>query len=147
MANPKFTIDAENQTAHLDLFVGGVFITSYAYANGVITLSERENIDVVPFVTLKENVSYIKFFIGSIVQQLSPQDFVSVIFKEEIERENGTMQYKQELAGEQTIDVEYNYTTQQFTFQPRAEIELNFRQFKYFHHALQNIIILAERTD
>ena len=59
MALESESYSSANNTASLDLYVGEALVTSYALANGGVTLSARANSDTLSYAQLRENVSRI----------------------------------------------------------------------------------------
>lgn len=147
MSAPKYILDAQNQTANLDLFVGGSFVTAYSFNSGNVTLSARASVDVVTLEEWREIMESILFFQKSIKDQLTIPSYSHVVFELEVARFNGTVTLKQDIDGEEMIDVSYDYSTKEFTFQPRLQRVLNMREFAYFCEALQLILTEAEKTD
>ena len=129
---PKFTFNTQDKTASFDLFNGVEFITSYSYNEGIVTLSERLNIDDITKEQLRSNLDEIATFIKYITETLQPipsyhrGDFLEKITKNPPDNVKADF----EVEGIVVTDAKWRVPQQDFRFQPRVEVQLNFFCFR-----------------
>ena len=83
---PAITIDAVDNTGSLDLFINEVFVTNYAFESNQITLSERENVDILTIANFQENILNINTFISLIYKILTVNNVARSRFEEEMKK-------------------------------------------------------------
>lgn len=132
----KYTIDEETNKATLDIFVGGVIVTTYTFDNGIVTLSPLANDAVVHESALQVNLGYIAKWIGIIRTELKPPTQKRAKFTEDIDKKNNKVKAMFKNEGNMVTDADFDPDTRNFTFQSRGQITLNFNCFEEWYNFL-----------
>lgn len=138
MADSKnlLIIDEVADTATLHLYVDAVLVTSYSYAGGNVTLSERPSETVVSVPQLVKSIQDIITWSGLIKARLAPPAEARPETKYQVVTKEKRIVLTCELAGVPAIDAIYRDNTQQITFQPRPELTSPYSCYRRFVYAL-----------
>ena len=130
-----YNINTENATASLNVYVNGQTVSTYSLSNGQVTMSARNQIDVVTIQDLRENV-------------ININKWLSILKLADIYSSSGSVGYKEEW------DITYNDVNLVFrgttgpqitnangsgnsiSFSPRTQITISLILFKRWAEAL-----------
>lgn len=129
----RYTINTENSEATLDLFVGGIFVTSYSYDTGFVTLSPIISSTSLTLLELGINLNYIRRWISLIKSELNPIQLPRELFKQELEKTNTKIKAEYEFNNISMTEAEYDDITGIITFQPRIQFVLNLNDFEQWY--------------
>jgi hypothetical protein len=132
----KYTINTVEKTATMELFVGGVYITSYTYNNGLVTLLPLPSGAVLSESELQTSLGQISKWIGIVKSELTPPAQKRSKFTEDVDKKNNKVQALFKNDGATVTDAEYDPETHIFTFNPRVEIILNFNCYDSWYNFL-----------
>lgn len=129
----KYTINIEENEATLELFVGGVFVTSYLYNTGFVTLTPIISTTTLTLPELDANLNYIRRWITLIKSEINPVQLPRELFKQELKKTNNKIKGQYEFNTLLMTDVEYNDNTGLVVFQPRLQFILNFNDYEQWY--------------
>lgn len=123
-------------TAELDLYVEGVLETTYSYVGGNCTLSVRANEATLSLPELEKNINRIEEWKNGILGKLSPPTQIWPEFILELEFESNEIKLKMKYEGYKFVDAIYTMATGNVVFQPRTEVVMSLRAFRYYAYYL-----------
>lgn len=132
----KYTIDTQEKESALDIYVGGVVVTTYTYDNGIVTLSPLVNDAVLSEADLQTNLSYISKWIGIIKTEIVPPNQKRAKFTEDIDKKNTRVDATFKNDGNTVTNADFDPNTRTFTFKSRGQIVLNFNCFEEWYNFL-----------
>lgn len=144
MGTTQYVFNTVDNSADLDLLVGGNLETTYYYQNNNVTLSERPNDVTIDFAMLKNNINEIFIWISLIDTHLQTNGALTD-FSLEVQKTATVITYKLELAGEEVIDATYTIATGNTLFLARPEVILSWQDFKRFADTLLQLIREIEK--
>ena len=139
---PILSVDSINKLATLEVEVGGVIVTTFSYANGIVTLSARPVAVDISNEEFDTRIAQIKTWISDIEAIIVPVVTTKVKYRIEYKRTNTGLEAKYILTSGINIIVTeavYNDSTGLTTFSPRVETAMAWTDFVYWVYFLSHI--------
>lgn len=141
--NPKYVINAVDNTGTLDLYNNGVFVTRYSFSDNNVQLAERVNTDVLTVAQLRENTISISDWIVLIMKYLSVTNTELSLFTEENKKKIHKFESSYKIGMSNVTEVEYVNSTKLSSFAPRSEMTMSFSDFKNWADFIRRFYIYA----
>lgn len=127
--NINITLATALNKSELQLFIGGEFITAYSYDNGKVILSEITGTVLISLSELKRNIKFISIWVDQITKLLTlDTTLVAETFEKEIKKTGTRVTAKFE-RDELVTSSSFDPATRIFTFTPRNQVTINFKDF------------------
>ena len=130
-----FLVNAIDEVATLDVVVNDVVVTTFSYATGMVTLSERFNPVVMNLAEYNTRLTQIKKWLTIINGEIVPATTPRVKYREVVKKTNNKIKMDFQFDhpnGQIVTDAEYDWQTGMVTFQARAEITMAWTDFTYW---------------